>query len=385
MNPFDLDVLIWPVMAIFFITLIISFWFTKWPAFSIFVAVLKAGIFLGYFSLVFDGTYTFLDDLSYLEGGNVLLLEGVGITNLAENWGFLRIIGRGDHFVYYLYNAYAFRLFGAGYFSPVALNVLLTVAIAYYGAKLAVVEFGMGKQMSKVFFLFLLLHPDILAWSNVMNGKDILVLLLHVLLLKAVSIYLHGQIQKAFVVAIPIVFVLLFLRFYVPVLFLVALIFGNLLMKQRGGIKYFLFSCGFTVLAFLWIGEHGVQYAISTIEENLVNPIYGFIRILLTPIPFHTEENYAFLNFSALIHWTFIPFFVFGLWRVWFMRTPFSIFFIAYFLVFMSLYAVFGELQGPRHRVQLDYAWAIFQFIGIIVVFNVKESKVRDPLKLAAT
>ena len=46
-------------------------------------------------------------------------------------------------------------------------------------------------------------------------------------------------------------------------------------------VKYFLFSCGFAVLAFLWIGEHGVQYAISEIEENLVNPIYGFIRILL--------------------------------------------------------------------------------------------------------
>ena len=74
MNPFDLDILIWPAAAIFFITLIISFQFTKWPMFSIFVAFVKTGIFLGYFNFIFDGTYTFLDDWNYLEGGKRILL-----------------------------------------------------------------------------------------------------------------------------------------------------------------------------------------------------------------------------------------------------------------------------------------------------------------------
>ena len=182
----------------FFATLVVSFKFTRNPAISILLAFVKAGIFIAYFGFVFNGTFTFLDDWSYLEGGRELLLEGVGITTLAKNWQYARMIGQGDHFVYYLYNSYALRIFGEGYFAPVAFNILLTIAIAYFGARLAVVEFGMSKQTSRWFYLFLLLHPDILAWSNIMNGKDMLALLLHVLLLTAVSIYLRGQFLQGF-------------------------------------------------------------------------------------------------------------------------------------------------------------------------------------------
>lgn len=382
MNPFDLSDIILSAAAIFIVTLAVSVQVTKNLAISIFAAFVKAGIFTIYFGLVFDGTYTFLDDWSYLEGGIELVRQDVGITNLTDNWEFALMIGNGEHFVYYLYNAYAFRIFGEGYFAPVALNVLLTIAIAYFGTKLAATEFVLNKSMSRVFFLFLLLHPDILAWSSIMNGKDILVLLLHVLLLTAISIYMRAQPIKALLIALPVTFTLFFLRFYVPVLFAMALVTGALLSKQRSRIIYLMFSVGFASLAFLWVGESGLQYAANSIQENFVNPIYGLVRFILTPIPFNTEEAYAFLNIPALAHWILIPFVALGLWGLWSMKSPFSRFFIFYLLFFVALYAVYGELQGPRHRVQLDYAWAVLQFMGIITALRILRSDQKVSLAL---
>lgn len=370
MSPFSLDTLALPAAAIFLMTLIASYQATKMPGTSIFLAFIKAGIFVIYFGLAFDGTYTFFDDWTYLDGGKELLHGGVGITNLAENWELALFIGGGDHFLYYLFNAYAFRLFGEGYFAPVALNILLSVLIAYYGTRLAIVEFGLKRQASNLFFLFLLLHPDILAWSNVMNGKDVLVLLLHVILLTAASIYLRGKLHKALWLALPAILVLFFLRFYVPLLFAMALILGAVLIKGRGRFWYLLMSVAFALLSLVWIGEGGLQYVFITLQDNLVNPVHGLIRMLLTPIPFNTDKNYQFLNFPALMHWLLMPFFMIGLHKVWKMQTPFARFMIAYLIVFFGLYAVYGELQGPRHRVQLDFAWALLQFIGAMAVMR---------------
>jgi hypothetical protein len=370
MSPFSLYTLALPAAAIFLMTLIVSYQATKMPLISIFVAFIKVGIFAAYFGFAFDGTYSALDDWTYLDGGEKLLNDRVGITNLAENWELVLAIGGGQHFLYYLYNAYALRFFGEGYFAPVALNLLVTVVIAFCGMRLAIVEFGFKKQASRLFFLFLLLHPDILAWSNVINGKDVLILLLHVILLTASSIYLRGQIQKALRLAIPAVFVLFNLRFYVPILFAMALIVGAMLTKQRGQLWYLLISVAFASLLIVRLGEAGLGNAFIALQENWVNPVYGLMRMILTPIPFNTEISYQFLNFPALIHWLLIPFVIFGLQKVWKMRTPFSRFMVAYLIVFSGLYAVYGELQGPRHRVQMDFALALLQFIGAMAVMR---------------
>jgi hypothetical protein len=365
MKPFDLDLLLAPGLSIFFATVGVAFWVTRSPVFSVSAAFIKAGIFLVYFGILFDGTFTFLDDWSYLEGGGELYAQNVGLTNLSENWEFALVIGGGDHFIYYLYNAYAFRIFGEGYYAPVALNILLTVLIAWIGTYLAARAFGLAGMRRKCFFGFLLLHPDILAWSNIMNGKDILVLLLHVFLLLACWLFYSRRLMAAIVLAIPVSLVLFFTRFYVPLLFAVALL-ASLLLARGGKGRLWLSSLGIILaaLVFAQIGSDGLQYALAAVRENFVNPFYGFLRIALTPIPFNTELAYSFLNLPALIHWMLFPFACWGAVVVCRLRTPFSRFFLLYILIFLSLYAVFGELQGPRHRVQLDYAWAVLQFAG---------------------
>ena len=375
-NAFDPDVLLWPASAIFIFTLLAALLAARNPPGAILAALLKAGIFLAYFGWAFDGTFTFLDDWYYLKGGARLRDAEAGMTNLTENWELLAEVGGGYHVVYYLYNAYAFRIFGEGYYAPVACNILLTALIAGFGARLAVREFGLTRRQEKCFFYFLLFHPDILAWSNIINGKDILVLLLHVLLLFSTSLFYGARLRGALLLGLPAACVLLFLRYYAPVLFAAALV-GGAILSGRAGIPSRVLHLSLSGVAagalLIRLGGYGIEYAISRIQEHFVNPAYGFARFILGPIPFNTETAhaaYAFLHIPMLLHWMLMPFAALGFARAFRIRTAFSRFFLLYLLAFCGLYAVYGELQGPRHRVQLDYALAILQFLGFTLVFG---------------
>lgn len=367
MKPFDLDLLFLPGFLIFIATCSVVFYVTRSVVFSLLAAFLKTGIFLIYFGLLFDGTFTFLDDWNYVAGGIALLDQRIGLSTLAENWGFVLMTAGGDHFLYHLYNTYAFRFFGVGYYAPVALNILLTVLVAWFGSILGAREFGLKGQWKKIFFMFLMLHPDILAWSNVMNGKDIFVLLLHVLLLLAASLYFQGRNNSAIAVAIPVVVILLFLRFYVPLLFSGVFVLHQLLaVKRRHHFYWFIGTTSLLLLGSLMTIGNLITPAWANLQENIGNPIFGFVRMTLTPIPFNTELNYSFLDIPALFHWILVPMVVYGVISL--MRrkkTPFTKFFLLYLVTFMGLYSIYGELQGPRHRVQLDFAWAVLQLTGL--------------------
>ena len=367
MHPFDLDVLLGPYLVIALSTLWVAYKVTGSPVLALFASLFKAGMFLFYFGVLFNGTFTFLDDWTYLEGGADLYAQGVGVTNLAEYWEFALTIGGGDHFAYYLYNTYAFQVFGQGYYAPVAMNILLTVLLAWLGTGLAAQEFKLDEVSQRWFFAMLLLHPDILAWSNFINGKDVLILLMNVLLLVSCSLLFRGRFWAAIALAVPVSLLLLFMRFYVPLLFTVAL-FISLLLRRSGKeqLRVLFLSGALLVLAVTWIGSDGLAHPLESLRQHFVNPFYGAVRFVLTPIPFNTETEYGFLDMPALIHWLLFPFACWGVVVVRRLRTPFSSFFLMYVLVFVSLYAVYGELQGPRHRVQLDYAWAIFQFMGVM-------------------
>ena len=151
--------------------------------------------------------------------GCQIVHEKIGFSNLIENWDLLLFVGRGEHFVYYLQNAYAIRLFGDGYYAPVALNVIITLLVAYFGKALSVQEFAFSEKSSRLLFFFLLVHPDIISWSTLVNGKDVSVLLLHVTLLFSISLLFRGRYFRSLVFAVPSVAILFFLRFYVPLVF----------------------------------------------------------------------------------------------------------------------------------------------------------------------
>lgn len=362
---FDLDSLFMPGMLIFFATAGVSLKVTRSVIFSILAAFVKSGVFLLYFGVLFDGTFTFLDDWQYLEIGQIYYNLNVGITNLMENLEAVKESNGGEHILYSIYNVYAFRLFGIGYYAPVALNILLTILIAWFGANLAAIEFGFIDRWKKMFFAFLLFHPDIFAWSNIMNGKDTLVLLLHILLLSAVSMYFRGRVLVALVLFFVVSMVLLNLRFYVPVLFAFAFAANLLFMEKTPNNLRILFS-GFSVLLVgSLLKDFELPKMLAMIQADSLNPFYGFFSFILTPVPFGTEEHYRFLDISALIHWLLIPFVIIGVIIMLQKSSNFARFFLLYLLVFVALYSCYAELSGPRHRVQTDFAWAVLQFLGL--------------------
>lgn len=366
MKPFDIQTLLLPSFTILALTLSVTYKATRSPTLSIFASLIKAGLFILYFSYFFDGTFTFLDDWTYIEIGKEINAKGIGLTNLDENLAQVMAAGGGEHFLFYLYNAYAMQLFGEGYYAPVAANIILTLPIAWIGSNLIEKEFCLTKNERTLFCGLLLIHPDILAWSCIANIKDILVLFMHVLLLYSGSLILKKSRLQAILIGAPAVLILFFTRFYVPLLFMVSLA-ANIFATGKTHIKL-----SQKLIAFIGIGlviaklgENGLGYALSKFAEHFTNPAVGFARFILTPIPLNTETSYSFLNLPALFHWLAFPALAIGMYVTHKTKTQFSRLMLTYTFVFTFLYASFGELQGPRHRVQLDFALATFQFLGI--------------------
>lgn len=368
MRPFDFASLLLPAAVIFVAVSIATFRFTANPVAAIMSALFKSGVFLVYFGFMFDATYTVIDDWGYLEGASLLLDREVTVASVAQDWKLLVNVAGGPHVLYYLYNSFAFRLFGEAYYAPVACNIILTVGIAWLGARLAQRELGLTTRQSRALYLFLLVHPDIVAWSSIINAKDIVVLWTHVVLLYAVSMFYRRRTVHAIIVGSTAIMLLFVVRFYVPILFLGAFILQGVVGSrvaagERG--RYVLVVGVVAAVIGGVVGLSSIPAAISAVREDFVNPLFGIVRFMLTPVPFRTSTPYGFLDVPAMIHWMLAPFFLWGVVRVMRLSSRFGQFLVAYLAVFLFFYGVYGELQGPRHRVQLDYAWAVMQFVGL--------------------
>ncbi|MEO7244925.1 MAG: hypothetical protein ABIX12_07240 [Rubrivivax sp.] len=364
---FELGQLALPAALIFGVAGLAAWRVTGSVLIALALASAKTAPFLIYFGLVFDGTYTYLDDWTYLERGAALDAAGVTPFNLLQHLPLLLAAGEGNHFLYYLVNAVAVGLFGDGYYAPVALNVVASVGVAWVATRLLVREGLCPPRWTSALFAFALLHPDILAWSTVLNGKDTLVLLLHVLLLTALSWQLRGRRLAALALAGAATAALLFLRFYVPLLFALALALSAATqIHQRGRLRLLLLGAALMGGLAAYFGPAVGEQALDAVRSDLVNPLTGFVRFVLTPIPLNTDDNYAFLDVPATLHWLLLPAVILGVWRVWHHGTAFTRYLLAYTAVFAALYATYGELQGPRHRLQLDFAWLTFQFVGLL-------------------
>ncbi len=350
---------------------VLSFLFTRSPVASLTAALLKAALFLFYYHSVFDGTFTFLDDWAYLRGGETLLGDGVRVFNMLAHVRELFQAGRGLHFTYYLYNAEAIALFGHAYWAPVGLNICLTFVAA--GFIMRVLEQGLGasRAVSRGAFFFVALHPDILVWSTIMNGKDVLVMTLIGAFTYAVSCGSQQRTRYAVLVGGSACALLLFTRYYVPLMLLAALVIA--LVVSRGGHRRFAMNLavlGGIAVVVTTIGIATFSDIVRLFREDFVNPIYGLVRFALTPIPFNASREYAFLNLPQVFHWLMFPFLICGIIEIWRQKSLTGRFLTIYFFLAVVLYASYGELQGPRHRVQIDGAIAIYQFFGIVAALR---------------
>jgi len=231
---------------------------------------------------------------------------------------------------------------------------------------------GRGKEGTGVvqaigggLFLFTALHPDVLAWSTIMNGKDTLVLTGTAIAIYAVSLAGELRYLRAVVLAVGTGIILFFTRVYVP-LMLLAVLMGTLLLSPLGRRRpalWLLVPAGLVGVGSV-LGTEGLADAYGRLQAGFVNPVHGIPRMLLTPIPFHTTEHYAFLDLPQVFHWAMLPALAYGVYRVWRRATFTARFMVLYFLAMILLYGMFENLQGSRHRYQLDGLVALFQFYG---------------------
>lgn len=354
-----------PTIAIFIFSVVVFFAVTKSVVGSFIAGAVKAAVFFVVFTYFFSGQVTGYDDLYYLETGKKyaelevkasdMLFDPVKLVDAAES----------SHVLYPLFNYYSIRLFGEHYFAPVTLNVMLATLVAVLGARLAAFEFRLTRTQKKLLFCLFFLHPEILGWSSVFNGKEMCVLLCHVLLLIGVSLIFRKRWVTAVLVIVPVVFLLSGLRYYVPFLFAAAFLgYAILTLRNwRGLLLLVIGGCTMGLIVMQLYG--GFQYGLEFMLSTLSDPLFGVLHFLMTPRPFHLEQEYSFLLIPSIYHWCVFPFAVFGFWYVWKMRAPFSRFMIIYFLTFVAFYSTFEGLQGARHRLQLAFAFGIFEFFGL--------------------
>src|SRR6185437_11437300 len=294
LHPFPMGQLIWPATA------------------------LKSALFLFYFGFVFDGTYTFFDDWNYLRFGKQLLQSGVGVLNLMHNYAYVRSMVKSANLFYYAYNATALAAFGQGYFAPVAANILLTFVAAGVLAKAARLGLGMSRRTSIGLFAFLALSPSILAWSTVANLKDILVATGTAGMVYAVALVEDGRFKRAAANAVLWGLVLAVTRFYVPLMLGAA--FGTMVLCSRRGRRnpwMWLAAVVALVVIVHGLGHGSIGGALHEFRSRVGNPLTGVVRFIATPIPFHTQPNYAFLDLPQLFFWVMLPFQFYGMVAAW--------------------------------------------------------------------
>lgn len=373
-QPFELGVLLLPAITLYLGLLVLGYAGSKSLTVALLVATVKTALFAVYFGYFFDGTYTSVDDEYYLNTGQqILLLLSGDMRDISIDQ--LRAIVGGAHYVYNLLNTLSFYFFGEYYFSPIVLNILISALTAVLAVTIARQQQLMAPAYLPFFFLFFCLHPEILSWSTVFNGKDILVLLMNVLLVYSVSLFILHRKIAALLAASIAVFVLYSLRFYVPLMFGLSFLI-YLILDMKLDLKKVL-NFGFAVGLFLLfvVPWDFLSYSFEIYRNSFINPITGAVHFMLTPRPFFTDSIHGFLDLASLFNWFFFPLFLVGFYLGWKSKHSFIYFLIAYFAVFVLFYGGFYDLNGPRHRLQLLFVVSAFQFIGIQWLFRQIMSK----------
>ncbi|MGH8155728.1 MAG: hypothetical protein ACREP0_10940 [Rhodanobacteraceae bacterium] len=373
MQPFPLVDLTLPTLFILVAGFAITFAFTRHLQVSFWTALIKAGLYLLYFGYLFNGTYTFDDDLRYLGIGEQFAANHVGLLDLITHYKYIVGTVTGNNIGYYVYNATAVRLFGFGYYAPVAINVVLTFLAAGLLMKTARVGLGMSRSTSIGLFAVVALSPDILAWSTIPNFKDTLVAAATAAAVCAVALVDGRRILRALLLAAAAVFVLAVTRLYVPLMLGVA--FGiTLFLSRRGRRNPLLWVLAAIVLVLVvrHIGHGSMVGALHTLRSQMDNPVKGVIRFLVTPIPFHTAPGYNFMDIPQLIYWVLLPLMFYGMHDVWRKATLTGRFIVIYFVLMILLYGSFTTLQGARHRVQIDGLVALFQYYGLLALLRAR-------------
>ena len=327
------------------------------------IATVRVTIPVIYFAWYFDGSWTFLDDWAYFGHGSELLQKGHTpwtVLLVPEAFEQLQSLSGGNHILYGWWNVLAQYLFGEFYYAPVIMNVLLTfVTGAFLFKTLSVLEFERSYcQFATGFYL---LHWDIVAWSSVLNLKDVLVQLLTVVSLYCTVAFVRQR-KVRFLCGFLVVLQLFFwIRFYVPLLILISVAIW-LITQWRDNRKYLFipFALLPIFLALPLIEDH-----LQILDLNTL--LFNTLRFVGMPLPWQVEETYTFLIIPSIMHWVFLFPSCIGLWYLW-RCSNLSRLYVIYFALAVALYATSEDLLGPRQRFQIAFVfiWGQAHFLWMM-------------------
>jgi hypothetical protein len=329
---------------------------------SVFISLL-------YFLIQYTHVIPVLGDSEYYLGTAIEIKSKINTgASIHEVKGLLFADGR--HIIYFLYNILAFSLFGEGHYAPIALNTSLIAIMAVLFVKL-VKPLGINSyNLQRIFYLYVLLNPELVGWAISHNLKDIFVLFLIVSALVCI-IGLRSRPLISLIVLSVIITTLIFLRFYlIGIIFasvFVTFIFLGFPNKSRMSIYLFVIVSIALTLYF------GVAIPIlSQISDrlnfqNLVQLPYGIVKFLFTPIPFNATatEGYVFLNFTQFFYLSMTFFMFLGIIYSAKSNRFSTMLIFTFFVLVTVIFASSPAFHDVRHRIMLLPFISYFQFVGI--------------------
>jgi hypothetical protein len=351
-----------PSLFIFLFGFIVSFYALKNIYLSLSICLFKALLFFIYFNIIYDGKYnSTVDDYWYIYRGSILLEDflknsfaDINFTDSTQTF----------HFFFVVIAALSEFLFGQFYSSLTAINVSISFLCGLLAYKIIYLNYS-NLQVSKYFYIAMVLYPDMLSWSTVYAGKDTFVVLGHLLFIYSLSFIFKNNFNKGFSYFLLSFIYMVNLRFYVSIIFLIYLIKNKILIFAGSFALAILFVFTGYLSAFASLYNLGI----SSIENFNLESIFfiplNILKFWLSPRPFFEDPNYQYLIFSSIFNWLAFPFIIIGIFKAIKSKDLFANFVVSYFLLFTLFYVFVDFLRGPRHRFQLVFALIFFLWFSI--------------------
>lgn len=369
--------IIYTTLIVFFITLIILFKITNNIILSYFISFIKSFLYLFYYIFWLNKKFVAAgDNLKYLKYGKYLYNRNIDLLNFFLHYQYIFQLANGRDIIYYPYIAESFRIFGIGLYAPIAMNIILTDISALFFYKIIKDYIGFSMGNARILTVYFLVEPFVFTYSTFFDGKGILVMCLLLICLYGIG---KLTIEKNYFIAIVSLFIsnisLLFLRFYYPFLILLAFIIANLIFKfinkqlfKIRNLLYFLIL--FLLIPIYFLKVYTFKASFTIIEHYFINPLYGILHFVLSPMPFHSSSNYAFFNIPAMIYYLLLPLLLAGFWKSLKVKEQYMLIINMFFIILVVFYGSFALLNGPRYRIPLVPIIIIYQFYGFLIFFK---------------
>lgn len=328
--------------------------------YTILIASFKISIPFLYFSR-FGNKWTPYDGRKFQTVATTLLEQGHTPWSLVFHWDFLITYVDSTHVIPYWWNVTAQYLFGPYYYSPIFLNVILTVFTGMY-CMFILSRSGFQESYYKYYLAFFVLQWDVLVFSSILNIKSIIVTLF-------ITMYLYHFIMMVssrnsawsgfhFAMVLLILFIIYWSRFYIVPLLVMSSLAWIAFHSRR---KKWVPILALPVVALYPIIERGLKQTQYFEPLTLTEFVFNAAKIVLTPRPWGVNAEFSFLIIPAVFHWLFIFPSIFSSLLLW-NKSKYTRLLVIFTVGFVVFYAIFPGLASVRMRYQIVFVITLLQF-----------------------